>query len=106
MAGESLVIKGDIVCNEDLRFDGRIEGTISLPEHTLIVGPRSRIAADVQAKSIVVAGTLSGTIAALERFELQNEGNLEGALESPRISVHEGAFLRATVSMPDRIAKA
>jgi cytoskeletal protein CcmA (bactofilin family) len=102
MAGESLVIKGDIVCNEDLRFDGQIEGTISLPEHTLIVGPKSRIAADVQAKAIVVAGTLTGTIAARERFELQDKGNLEGSVEAPRIAVHEGAFLRATVTMPAR----
>jgi len=31
MAGESLRIKGDIVANEDLRFEGEIEGTISVP---------------------------------------------------------------------------
>ena len=42
MAGESLRIKGEITANEDLRFEGEIEGTISVPEHTLVVGRTAR----------------------------------------------------------------
>jgi cytoskeletal protein CcmA (bactofilin family) len=102
MAGESLRIKGDIVANEDLRFEGQIEGTISVPEHTLTVGAQAHIAADVQARAIVVSGTLTGTVTARERFELQPSGNLEGTLDAPRIAVHDGAFLRAQIAMPAR----
>jgi cytoskeletal protein CcmA (bactofilin family) len=102
MAGESLRIKGDIVANEDLRFEGQIEGTISVPGHTLFVGPQAKIAADVQAKAIVVAGTLTGTVTARERFELQAQGTMEGTLETPRLHVHDGAQLRAKVTMPER----
>jgi hypothetical protein len=82
MAGESLRIKGDIVANEDLRFEGHIEGTISVPGHTLFVGPQARITADVQAKAVVVAGTLTGTVMARERFELQAQGTMEGTLDA------------------------
>jgi cytoskeletal protein CcmA (bactofilin family) len=102
MAGESLRIKGDIVANEDLRFEGHIEGTISVPGHTLFVGPQAKITADVQAKAVVVAGTLTGTVMARERFELQAQGTMEGTLESPRVHVHDGALLRAKITMPDR----
>jgi cytoskeletal protein CcmA (bactofilin family) len=102
MAGQSLRIKGDITATEDLHFEGQIEGSISLPGHTLIVGQQSKVTADVQANAIVVAGTLTGSASARERFELLEHGTLQGTLASPRISVREGAFLNAKVQMPDR----
>ncbi len=104
MAGESLRIKGDIIAKEDLHFHGEIEGTISVPEHTLVVGPEARLDADVQARAVVVAGTLCGNVSAFERFELQAQGTLEGTLEAPRVQVAEGALLRAKVAMPPRSA--
>jgi cytoskeletal protein CcmA (bactofilin family) len=106
MAGESLRIKGDIIANEDLHFEGQIQGTISVPEHTLTVGLQARLEADVQARSVVVAGILSGSVSALERFELQAQGTLEGTLEAPLVHVFEGAVLRAKVAMPPRATPA
>jgi cytoskeletal protein CcmA (bactofilin family) len=106
MAGESLRIKGDIIANEALSFNGQIEGTISVPEHTLVVGPQARVEADVRAKAIVVAGTLHGNVSARERFELQEQGTLEGTLEAPRIQIREGALLRVKVTMPAKPAGA
>ncbi len=103
MAGESLRIKGHIVAQEDLHFQGQIEGTISVPEHTLTVGPQARVEADVHARAIVVAGMLSGNVSALERFELQAKGTLEGTLEAPRVQIFDGAVLQAKVAMPPRI---
>jgi cytoskeletal protein CcmA (bactofilin family) len=102
MAGESLRIKGDIIANEALSFNGHIEGTISVPEHTLIVGPQALLEADVRARAIIVSGTLRGNVSARERFELQEQGTLEGTLEAPRIQVHEGALLQVKVAMPAR----
>lgn len=102
MAGESLHIKGEIVAAEDLRFEGRIEGRISVPNHTLTVGPHATVEADVDARAIIVAGRLVGAAVARERTELQEEGILEGTLDTRTILVREGALLRATVTMPDR----
>jgi cytoskeletal protein CcmA (bactofilin family) len=104
MPGESLRIKGHIIAKEDLRFEGQIEGTISVPEHTLIVGPQARLEADVEARAVVVAGMLSGSVSALERFELQAQGTLEGTLEAPRVQIFDGALLHAKVAMPPRKA--
>ncbi len=104
MPGESLRIKGHIIAKEDLRFEGQIEGTISVPEHTLIVGPQARLEADVEARAVVVAGMLSGSVSARERFELQAQGTLEGTLEAPRVRIYDGALLQAKVAMPPRKA--
>jgi cytoskeletal protein CcmA (bactofilin family) len=102
MAGESLRIKGDIIANEDLRFEGQIEGTIRVPEHTLVVGPQAHLNVDVHARAVVVAGTLNGSVTARERFELQEQGTLDGTLEAPRLAVRDGATLRAKITMPPR----
>jgi cytoskeletal protein CcmA (bactofilin family) len=102
MPGESLRIKGEIIAKEDLHFQGQIEGTISVPEHTLIVGPQARLEADVQARAVVVAGMLSGSVSAQERFELQAQGTLEGTVEAPRVQIADGAMLHAKVEMPPR----
>jgi len=100
MAGESLRIKGEITANEDLRFEGEIEGTISVPDHTVIVGRTARVHADVRAKAIVVAGTLMGSAIARERCEVQEAATLEGTIEAPRVAIKEGATLMAQVIMP------
>jgi cytoskeletal protein CcmA (bactofilin family) len=100
MAGESLRIKGEITANEDLRFEGEIEGTISVPEHTLVVGRTARVQANVQAKAIVVAGSLMGSAVAKERCEVQEAATVEGTLETPRLVIKEGASLSAQILMP------
>lgn len=100
MAGESLRIKGEITANEDLRFEGEIEGTISVPEHTLVVGRTARVHANVQAKAIVVAGSLMGSAVARERCEVQEAATVEGTLETPRLAIKEGASLTAQILMP------
>ena len=83
MAGESLRIKGEITANEDLHFEGEIEGTISVPEHTLVVGRTARVHANVEAKAIVVAGSLMGSAVAKERCEVQ-----EAATVAFKLGVH------------------
>ena len=100
MAGESLRLKGEITANEDLRFEGEIEGTISVPEHTLVVGRTARVHANVHAKAIVVAGSLMGSAVAKERCEVQEAATVEGTVETPKLSIKEGACLTAQVLMP------
>jgi cytoskeletal protein CcmA (bactofilin family) len=102
MAGESLHIKGDISASEDLRFEGRVEGTISVPNHVLIVGPGATLAVQADARAIMVAGTLVGDALARERIEIHESGVLEGTLEAATMVVRDGAVVRAKVSMPER----
>ena len=94
MAGESLRIKGEITANEDLRFEGEIEGTISVPEHTLVVGRTARVHADVTAKSIVVAGSLMGSAVAKDRCEVQEAATVEGRVRRPRPGSRGGRPVR------------
>src|SRR4051794_10370685 len=41
--GKSVFVKGDIVSAEDLVIDGRMEGSLSIGEHRLTVGPGAAV---------------------------------------------------------------
>ncbi len=71
-------------------------------EHTLTVGSRARIEANVRARAVSSGGTLSGSVSVLERFELQPRGTLTGMLEAARVQISDGAMLNAKVAMPPR----
>ena len=42
--GPSIVIKGDVSGTEPLFIDGRVEGSIHIPNHRVTVGRASRVA--------------------------------------------------------------
>jgi cytoskeletal protein CcmA (bactofilin family) len=89
--GNSVFVKGEITGSEDLTIDGQVEGRIDLPEHTLTVGPNATLVADINAKNVIVFGSVVGTISARERVELRSSASAEGAITCGGISVQEGA---------------
>lgn len=99
--GNSVFVKGEITGSEDLTIDGQVEGRIQLPEHTLTVGPNATIVADLNAKVVIVFGSVVGTITARDRVELRSSASAEGAISCGRISVQEGAKLSGKVETKD-----
>jgi cytoskeletal protein CcmA (bactofilin family) len=89
--GNSVFVKGEINGSEDLTIDGQVEGRIDLPEHTLTVGPNATLVADINAKNVIVFGSVVGTITVRERVELRSSASAEGAITCGGISVQEGA---------------
>src|SRR5215472_4420539 len=45
--GKSLVIKGEVTGSESLYIDGRVEGTINLPENRVTVGRNGQVQANI-----------------------------------------------------------
>ena len=52
--GRSIVIKGEITGAETLYIDGRVEGSIKLPENRVTVGRNGVVLASVAAREVVV----------------------------------------------------
>ena len=97
--GPSIQIKGELQGDEDLTIDGRIEGKINLREHNLTIGPNAKIRADLYAKTIVIAGEVSGNANAVERVEIAPTGRLMGNIAAPRITIADGAHFKGSVDM-------
>ena len=92
--GKSVVIRGDLSGNEDLYFDGDIEGTITLAESQLTVGPNARIRADVSVRDLVIFGHLTGNVQATGRVDLRQSAVVNGDILAGRLSVEESAVLK------------
>ena len=97
--GKSVVIKGELSGSEDLTLHGRMEGKISLPEHTLTIGAQADVKADIAAKTVVVVGTVTGRVSAKDKIDIRSTGRITGDIVSPRLVVAEGGTLRGKVDM-------
>jgi cytoskeletal protein CcmA (bactofilin family) len=71
LIGESVVIKGELSCSEDLYIGGQVEGAIELKGNRLTVGPNGRVKGNVNARAAVVQGKLEGNIHASDRVDLK-----------------------------------
>ncbi len=97
--GKSIQIKGDLTGNEDLVIEGQVDGRIDLPNNQLTIGAEGKVKADLQAKSVVVVGHVSGNVTATEKVEVQATGIIDGDVKAPRLIVQEGAVLNGAVEM-------
>lgn len=100
--GRTVKLKADISGDEDLRIDGELEGRIILPKSNVIIGPSGKVRADVQAKSIVIEGSIRGNLKASEKIDIRKTGTLEGDIVTVGISIEEGAMFRGSVDIVRR----
>ena len=97
--GKSIVVKGELSGNEDLRVEGRIEGKIDLNQNVLTVGESGKVKAQIVAKSVVVVGEVLGNVTAIEKVSIQEKGVVDGDISSPRVAIAEGAHFRGSTDM-------
>ena len=95
--GQGVVVEGRITSTQDLRIDGKVEGTVEVGNHSLILGTNATVKANLVARSIVVSGAVIGTITATDRLDLQATGSIEGDVHSPRLVVADGATINGKV---------
>jgi cytoskeletal protein CcmA (bactofilin family) len=104
--GVSVSIKGEIKATEDVTVDGQVEGRIDLPEHTLTIGPNATVLADINAKTVIVFGSVIGNVTARENADIRKTASVEGSLTCGRLSVQEGATIVAKFETKNRPAAA
>jgi len=97
--GKSLVIKGEVSGSESLYIDGKIEGTITLPGNRVTVGRNGQVAANIQAREVVVLGKVRGNVTASDRVDIRSEGSLTGDVAAARISIEDGAFFKGGIDI-------
>jgi cytoskeletal protein CcmA (bactofilin family) len=104
--GKSVVIKGELSGSEDLYIDGQVEGTIDLKNFSLTVGPNGKVKANINAKAIIIQGTVDGSLSASDRLDLRKSAVVTGDVTTQRIAIEEGAFLKGKVDIQKEAGKA
>jgi cytoskeletal protein CcmA (bactofilin family) len=98
--GTSVIIKGELSGSEDLTLDGQMEGIVTLPDHTLTIGPHADIKAHISAKAVVILGAVTGQVTAGEKVEIRAPGSVTGDIAAPRLAIADGGYLCGRVEMP------
>ena len=101
--GPTLHFKGELYGEEDLEFQGQIEGSI---EHTrsLSIGKEGGVTGNIKAKFVIVEGRVDGDIHATESVSIRQSAKVKGNIYAPRIGIADGAQFSGSVDMSHKAA--
>ena len=103
--GKTVVICGEVKGSEDLIVDGRVEGTVSLAENRLTIGPNANVAANLSARDVLVLGHVQGNVVASGRVELRAGCTMEGDIRAMRLAIEDNAVFRGKVDLTQGATK-
>lgn len=89
--GQSISFTGEIHSDEDLLVDGLVNGSISVPKHSVVIGSESEVHATIEAHSVLIRGQVEGKINASEKVEISKTGRFKGDLITRRLEIQDGA---------------
>lgn len=95
--GANSSFKGDIKTKGTIRIDGNMEGNVD--SDWLIVGEKGILKGDVRANGVIVGGKIEGMVTAREIIEIKGKGEISGDINTPKLSVSEGAILNGKATM-------
>ena len=104
--GAGLHIRGQISGNEDLQMDGSVEGPIQLEDGKVTVGASGKISGDIWAREIVVHGSITGNLRAIDYVEIKVAGSVLGDIETARIITEKGAHLKGSTEIGHKVIEA
>jgi cytoskeletal protein CcmA (bactofilin family) len=90
--GEGSVFEGKFYISGSLKIDGKFEGEIKTDEE-LVVGETGRVRTNIVAKSVVIAGTVIGNIAARNEVRFLETGKVLGDVTAPMITLQKGVIV-------------
>jgi cytoskeletal protein CcmA (bactofilin family) len=103
LVGPDLILSGELVSEENIRVQGRVEGNIST-SGSLLVDPTGLVKGDITAENVVVEGKVEGTVIAAMKFELKPAGRMQGDIRASVVSIAEDSFLRGRVLATERVS--
>jgi cytoskeletal protein CcmA (bactofilin family) len=103
--GPTLHFKGELYGEEDLEFQGQLEGSI---EHTrsLSIGKEGGVTGNIKAKFVIVEGRVDGDIHATESVSVRPSAKVKGNIFAPRVGIADGAQFSGSIDMSHKAAAA
>jgi cytoskeletal protein CcmA (bactofilin family) len=93
VVGPGTLIRGTLRGEGPVVIQGAVEGRIDL-RGGLTVTATGRVDAEVEARTVLLAGEARGTLRASERVEVASTAIFEGELATPALDVRPGSVVR------------
>ena len=91
-------IKGEIRAREELLVDGEVEGLLE-SQSLITVGPSGNVKANIQAREMVIYGSVRGNVEVSEKIAIREQGSLIGDIKSAGISIDDGAYFKGNIDI-------
>ncbi len=98
--GRGVEFKGRLTFDGTIRIDGRLEGEIHT-EGTIEVGETGVLEGLIHTGTLISHGTVKGTITATNKVDLLKASVLIGEIDTPVLSIEEGAHLQGFCNKGD-----
>jgi cytoskeletal protein CcmA (bactofilin family) len=96
--GKTMRFLGEVYSDEELYFDGEVEGVLEV-SHRLTIGPNGKVKATVKAKELVVRGSIQGNVEAAGRIVIMNGASIIGDVKTAGIVIEDGAFFKGGIDI-------
>jgi len=103
--GEEVSFEGRIRSTEDLIINGSVKGSVKLDNSLLTVAPKGQVKAEIHAQNVSISGQLIGNIKVISNVEITKEADFSGQIKSKRVSIEDGAFLKAVIELEHETQK-
>jgi cytoskeletal protein CcmA (bactofilin family) len=103
--GKNLKIKGRVSGNGNIIILGGFDGEFNLKGRVKIAEP-AKIKGEVKADVISVNGNVQGSLVAQERVHLDQTARIQGQINTPSLSISEGASFDGEITMRSRAPQA
>jgi cytoskeletal protein CcmA (bactofilin family) len=97
--GPTVSIKGNLASEEDLLMEGRLEGKIEIRQHSITIGKKGQIKADIYGKVITIEGKVEGNLYGEEQLIVRQSGTVRGNIVSPRVVLEDGSNFKGSIDM-------
>jgi cytoskeletal protein CcmA (bactofilin family) len=98
LLGKGSEFDGKLTFRGQVRIDGKYSGQIQTDE-TLVIGPAAKVNADISAGTVIISGTVEGTIRATQVVELHKNARVKGTIESPNVTMEREVTFDGTMKM-------
>lgn len=97
--GPGLILKGELSGSEDVFLESTLEGPLSFGGNRVVVGRNGKVTGEVVAREVVVNGKVHGDVRAHDRIEIRKDGSIIGDLETGRLMIEDGAYLKGNIEV-------
>jgi cytoskeletal protein CcmA (bactofilin family) len=99
LIGKTLLIKGEVISDDEVVIEGRIEGKVNV-KNRVVIGKNGFVKADIiEAREVIIRGKVNGNIRGTHRVEIVPEGILNGNIQAPKVVIADGAIFEGNIDM-------
>lgn len=102
LIGPGTEIKGDLICEGDIRIDGKVVGTVTVGQR-LVIGETGVISGNVQAANATIAGEVIGNIKSAQTTILHGRSSVKGDIYTSQIIIESGARFNGRCVMDNQV---